>query len=165
MGGGLTTGNEYADLALSFVPIVGSIMDISNAVADPSFKNISTAVVSTGLDLLGGSLIKGALKSARLANKATQLSEKLPKVKQALDKAKRNLEINPTKGNRATVRRRFKEYKDTLSELNEVAPKHGRFKPRRVPERKMPENWNKVINPYTVYGTDVVINGITQFSE
>ena len=137
-------------------------MDISNAIADPSFKNISTAVVSTGLDLFGGSLIKGALKSARLANKATQLSEKLPKVKQALDKARRNLEINPTKGNRATVRRKFKEYKDTLSELNEVAPKHGRFKSRRVPERKMPENWNKVINPYTVYGTDAVINAITQ---
>ena len=163
-GGGLTTGNEYADLALSFMPIVGSVMDISNAIANPSFKNISTAVVSTGLDLLGGSLIKGALKSARLASKATQLSEKLPKVKQALDVAKRNLEINPTKGNRATVRRRFKEYKDTLSELNEVAPKHSRFKPRRVPERKMPENWSKVINPYTVYGTDAIINAITQFN-
>lgn len=81
----LTTGNEYGDIAASFVPFVGTAMDWETAIREPSIGNYAWALGSTALDLIGGSLIKGAAKSVK-AYKAFKAANKLSEAAQAARK-------------------------------------------------------------------------------
>lgn len=72
----ITTGNEWGDIGLSFVPFVGSAMDWEEAIRDPSIGNYTWAIGSTVLDFLGGSVLKGAAKTYK-AYKAFKAASKL----------------------------------------------------------------------------------------
>lgn len=66
----ISTGNSYVDAALGFVPIVGSAMEIEDAIRKPSLRNIGSAAFSVGADLLGISFLRGGVKAYKLARAA-----------------------------------------------------------------------------------------------
>lgn len=78
----ISTGNEYGDIALSFVPLVGSGMDIETALREPSPMNFLWATLSTASDIVGGSLLKGAYKTYK-AYKAFKTASSLEKASKA----------------------------------------------------------------------------------
>lgn len=84
----ITTGNEYVDIAANFVPFVGTAMDWETAIREPSIANYAWALGSTAIDLVGGSLIKGAAKTYK-AYKAFKAADKL---NEAADAARRGAE-------------------------------------------------------------------------
>lgn len=74
----ISTGNEYGDIAASFLPIVGTAMDWETAIREPSIGHFGTALFSTALDAVGGSLIKGgikAIKAVKAYNRAMRAEE------------------------------------------------------------------------------------------
>lgn len=71
----LTTGNEYVDTAVGFLPLVGTAMDIEEAYRNPSFANIAKAGISGIADIFGGSIIKGAYKGVKAGIKAYKASK------------------------------------------------------------------------------------------
>lgn len=62
----ISTGNEVADAVFSYMPIVGTAMDIEDAIRNPSAINIGQAVLSGAADLvtlgIGRPLLKGVGK-------------------------------------------------------------------------------------------------------
>lgn len=74
----ISTGNDTADTVLSFLPVVGTAMDIEEAIRNPNLHTIGSAAVSLGMDVIGGSIIKGIARSAKVA-KAAKTVNKLEK--------------------------------------------------------------------------------------
>lgn len=68
----------WAETAASFIPFLGTAMDIKQAWQEPTFENISTAGLSTIGDLAGLSIIKGLSKLGRL-HKAEKAVRELTK--------------------------------------------------------------------------------------
>lgn len=98
----LSTGNSYVDAALGFVPIVGSAMEIEDAVRKPSLRNIGSAAFSVGTDLLGLSLLRGGVKAYRLARAAERAHNEFKAIstKNNVSKAYKTLgtpNLNPKK--------------------------------------------------------------------
>lgn len=86
----LSTGNSYVDAALGFVPIVGSAMEIEDAIRKPSLRNIGSAAFSVGTDLLGLSLLRGGVKAYRLARAAKKASEEFNAINSSREVSKAN---------------------------------------------------------------------------
>lgn len=84
----LSTGNSYADAVLGFVPIIGSAMEIEDAVREPSLRNIGSAAFSVGTDLLGLSLLRGGIKAYRLAKAANKAAKKFSAITSEKDVSK-----------------------------------------------------------------------------
>lgn len=162
----ISTGNEYTDIGLSFVPFVGSAMDIEEAIRNPTFGNIAFAVGSTVADFFGGSLIKGAVKGGARAARATNAVNRTERATKAYNRAVHNVTVNPTRGTRKQARRTFQEAQAAKAELRSLTRESKRGGVRRIPQRQliMPSDNTRVINPYTVYGTDFIINAIQQGS-
>lgn len=89
----ITTGNEYGDIAASFLPIVGTAMDWETAIREPSIGHFGTALASTILDAIGGSVIKGGVK----AIKAVKAYDRAMRA----EKAAKNLETGAERAYRA----------------------------------------------------------------
>lgn len=162
----LSTGNEYADIGLSFVPFVGSAMDIEEAIRNPTFGNIAFAIGSTVADFFGASLIKGAVKGSVRAARATNAVNRTERATKAYSKAVHNATVNPTRGTYRQVRRTFQEAQAAKAELRSLTRVGKRRGLRRVPQRQliMPSDNTRIINPYTVYGTDFLTNALQQGS-
>jgi len=58
---------DTALLGASFIPFVGTGVDIYNLIKDPSWENAGWAALSLGSDVLGLTALKGLAKSAKLA--------------------------------------------------------------------------------------------------
>jgi hypothetical protein len=58
---------QVAESALGFVPVLGTVMDIENAVKDPTFDNITEAGVSVLADAIGAKAIKEGVKAVKWA--------------------------------------------------------------------------------------------------
>lgn len=77
-GGWLGTGlNENVATALSFVPVVGTLMDGAELLAEPSWENAGWFLSSLASDIFTGGAGKAALKSAKLAKAAAETSRAL----------------------------------------------------------------------------------------
>lgn len=76
------------EIGASFLPIVGTAMDIKEAIDNPTGENIGYAVLSLGSDLLGLSLIKGLTKTG----KAIKAAKKLQKASETMSNSKEGLE-------------------------------------------------------------------------
>ena len=62
-----------AEIVASFLPVIGTAMDIRDAIKNPSISTIGQAGLSIASDLSGLSILKGGLKAARYAKKAKKL--------------------------------------------------------------------------------------------
>lgn len=161
----ISTGNEWADVGMSFVPFVGSTMDIEEAIRDPSFGNIAWATISTLSDYIGGSLIKGALKGAKTAHKAQKALKAEEEAVKAYNRAVHNYTVNGGERLSRTVGKRWRDMKAAQGARRAVAPtRRGRGVYNRQPHTyiDMPSDNTRIINPVTVYGTDALLNGIQQ---
>lgn len=77
-GGWLGTGlNENVATALSFVPVVGTLMDGAELLAEPSWENAGWFLSSLASDIFTGGAGKAAFKSAKLAKAAAETSRAL----------------------------------------------------------------------------------------
>lgn len=141
-------------------------MDIEEAIRNPTFGNIAFAVGSTVADFFGGSLIKGAVKGGARAARATNAVNRTERATKAYNRAVHNVTVNPTRGTRKQARRTFQEAQAAKAELRSLTRESKRGGVRRIPQRQliMPSDNTRVINPYTVYGTDFIINAIQQGS-
>lgn len=79
----------WAETLASFVPVLGTAMDIKEAVQNPTKENISTATLSTVADLAGASIIRGLFKT-------TKGIDKLRKAEKALNKARKRHKLGKT---------------------------------------------------------------------
>lgn len=160
----LSTGNEYADIGLSFVPFIGSAMDIEEAIRNPTFGNIAFAMGSTAADFFGASLIKGAVKGSVRAARAANAVNRAERAAKAHSRALHNATVNPTRGTYRQARRTFQEAQAAKAELRTLTRVGKRKGIRRIPEKQLiiPSDNTKIINPYTVYGTDFITNAIQQ---
>lgn len=161
----ISTGNEYADVGLSFVPFVGSAVDIEEAIRNPTFGNIAWAAISTASDIFGGSLIKGALKGAKAASKARKAVKAEEKAVKAYNRALYNATVNGGTRLNRTAKKRFRDMRVAQAARRAVAPtRRGRGVYNRKPHTyiDMPSDNTRIINPVTVYGTDALLNGIQQ---
>lgn len=161
----ITTGNEWVDLGASFVPFVGSAMDIEEAIREPTLGNIGWAALSVASDFLGGSLIRGAIKGAKKGKQAIEAIEAAEKAAKKYERAKHAATVNPTKGTSRILRRTYKEAKAAEATRRALAPtRKGRTFRNRKPVARptVPMDNTNIINAKTVYGTDAVLNGIQE---
>lgn len=66
---------EYAKIGASFLPIVGSAMDVKEAWDNPTWGNIGMAALSLGTDVLGLSLLRGGIKATKAVKTAVKAYE------------------------------------------------------------------------------------------
>jgi hypothetical protein len=85
-------------------------MDWDNWRVNPTFANFGWATLSTLSDCLGGSLIKGALKTAKAAERGIKATERAAKATKKLERTTEVVNKNPTKGTRKIRKRAFDEY-------------------------------------------------------
>lgn len=170
----ISTGNDWVDVGLSFVPFVGSAMDWEEAVRNPSVVNYLTAVGSTALDFFGGSLVKGALKTVGKAKDAADAVKKMDKAKTKYERSTHNMQkaLDKNQQNVTKLRKQTnKDYKNYLKAQQEAKElntykKAGWYKNhkgtmKRMDERYvLPEDWSRVVNPYTVFGTGAGFNAL-----
>lgn len=156
----ISSGNDYVDIGLSFVPFLGAAMDIEDAWRDPSLENIAWATGSTLLDFFGGSFVKGAAKSLKASNKALKSLERLEKAEQKYQRAFKAAQNNPTRGTSKLVRRTFVELRDAKKEADALAPLVKRRGVRRVPhyERAIPSDQTQFINKRNIRIADALAN-------
>ena len=130
----ISTGNDTADTVLSFLPVVGTAMDIEEAIRNPSIGTVGSAALSLGLDLIGGSLVKGLVRAARVA-KAAKTVNKLEKNAEVAYKGatKAYRKGQTKKGNRL-----LKDAAKNKSKAKDLKQKYGtydlmdyKFEPRR----------------------------------
>lgn len=161
----ISTGNDWGDVGMSFVPIVGSAMDLEEAIRNPTIGNIGMAALSIITDVFGGSLIKGAMKGAKVANKARKAVDAENKARVAYKKAFRNAQINGGERLNHTAGKKFRELQEASTARKALAPTVKGRGVSRVPRTyiDIPSDNTRVINPYTVYGIDVLLNGIQQY--
>lgn len=163
----LSTGNEYADIGLSFVPVISSAMDIEEAIRNPTFGNIAFAIGSTAADFFGGSLIKGAVKGSVRAARAANAVNRAERAAKAHSRALHNATVNPTRGTYRQARRTFQEAQAAKAELRTLTRVGKRKGIRRIPRKQLiiSSDNTKIINPYTVYGTDFTTNALQQWGD
>lgn len=160
------TDSELINLGLSYIPFFGSAMDIGTAIEDPTWRNTGTALASVGLDLLGGSLIKGAYKTYKHAKKVKQLEEALElsskKASQLSNLKKKSSKVSHKKMNSLAERR--SEVTNIQNELEGLRD-NANFKDWQIYWNNQPVDLTPVINKKTVYGTDVFLNTFNQYSQ
>lgn len=79
----------WAEILASYVPVLGTAMDIKEAIQNPSLGTISTAALSAASDLAGASIIRGLFKT-------TKGIDKLRKAEKALSKARKRHKLGKT---------------------------------------------------------------------
>lgn len=95
------------EIGASFLPIVGTAMDIKEAIDNPTGENIGYAVLSLGSDLLGLSIIKGLTKTGKAikaAKKLEKASESMRSSKEGLEAARKAKSLSKT-GNPKKIQR------------------------------------------------------------
>lgn len=96
IGGETDSGNilgievpMWAETIASYIPVLGTAMDIKEAIQNPSLQTIGTAALSAASDLAGASIIKGLFKT-------TKGIDKLRKAEKALSKARKRHKLGKT---------------------------------------------------------------------
>lgn len=79
----------WAETITSYIPVLGTAMDIKDAIQNPSLETISTAALSAASDLAGASIIRGLFKT-------TKGIDKLRKAEKALNKARKRHKLGKT---------------------------------------------------------------------
>lgn len=79
----------WAETIASYIPVLGTAMDIKDAIQNPSLETISTAALSAASDLAGASIIRGLFKT-------TKGIDKLRKAEKALSKARKRHKLGKT---------------------------------------------------------------------
>lgn len=126
VGGGEITEDNYATnleiakdvgkIALSYVPIVGTIMDGYELYKNPSWENLGWFGLSLGSDILGASLAKGALKTAN-ALRGVRAIEEANRLRKINKLYKTGSAVNKTIDNSANtwqLKEDFKTIKDVF---------------------------------------------------
>lgn len=126
----------------SFLPIVGTAMDVYDAYKDPSAKNIGYAALSAATDLIGGKMV------TKLAGKAIQRHRQLKKITKATEKELSNWpyykNMNPTKAKRE-IRTLAKQKANRAVEQMDLG-------------EELFSNFQRTVMPMTVYTPDFVAN-------
>lgn len=160
------TDSELINLGLSYMPFVGSAMDIGAAIENPTWGNAGTALASVGLDLLGGSLIKGAYKTYKHAKKVKQLEDALnlssKKAAQLSNLKKKSSKVSHKKMNSLAERRA--EVTNIQNELKRMQD-NANFRDWQIYWNNQPVDLTPVINAKTVYGTDAFLNTLNQYRQ
>lgn len=110
---------DTALLGASFVPYVGTGIDIYNLIKDPSWENAGWAALSLGSDVLGLTALKGLAKSAKLAKgvKAAKALEQAKTTEKYVEAVKKGMQLEHT-GNPKKIAlaagRRGQAYYDNL---------------------------------------------------
>lgn len=110
---------ETALLGASFVPFVGTGVDIYNLIKDPSWENAGWAALSLGSDVLGLTALRGLAKSAKLAKgvKAVKALEQTKTAEKYAEAVKKGIQLEHT-GNPKKIAlaagRRGQAYYDNL---------------------------------------------------
>lgn len=148
------------------MPFVGSAMDIGAAIENPTWGNAGTALASVGLDLLGGSLIKGAYKTYKHAKKVKQLEDALnlssKKAAQLSNLKKKSSKVSHKKMNSLAERRA--EVTNIQNELKRMQD-NANFRDWQIYWNNQPVDLTPVINAKTVYGTDAFLNTLNQYRQ
>lgn len=71
----------WAEIGASFLPFIGTAMDVKQAIEDPTLENIGGAALSLGADLVGASLVKGGFKITRGVDKIHKLEKKIKQLR------------------------------------------------------------------------------------
>lgn len=88
----------YLQAGASMLPIVGSAMDVYEAVKNPSLANIGSAALSVGMDLTGLGVAKGlykGIKTARAVAKANAAARRVTAAKKVAGKVSIVAKQNP----------------------------------------------------------------------
>ena len=83
---------EYAKIGASFLPFIGSAMDIKEAWDNPTWGNIGMAALSLGTDVLGLSLLRDGIKATKAVKTAVKASEAGLKRVKTIKKSINNLQ-------------------------------------------------------------------------
>lgn len=141
-------------------------MDIGTAIENPTWGNAGTALASVGLDLLGGSLIKGAYKTYKHVKKVEQLKEAVElsskKANQLSNLKKKSSKVSPKKMNSLAKRRA--EVANIQNELKRMQD-NANLMNWQIYWNNQPVNLTPVINKKTVYGTDALLNTFNQYQQ
>jgi hypothetical protein len=140
-------------------------MDIETAIRNPSIGNWAWAIGSTALDLMGGSIIKGALKTAKAASRGVRAMERMDRAATRLERATSVVNKNPTKGTRQIRKRAFDEYQNARRELHDATSTYRTRGLDRKPYTvtRPPVDLTPVINKKTVLATDAITNGLQNY--
>lgn len=160
----LTTGNEWSDIALSFIPGFGAAMDVEDAVRDPSLQNIGWAFLSTLLDFAGASWVRGAGKAAIKSVEALDAIKRYEKASKIYNRTLEIYKNNPTKGNRRLLNRTFIEARNAKNDFNKATKLiRRRGSDRRWHTiREMPSDVTNIVNNRNIYLTDGLLNTVQQ---
>lgn len=76
----------WAETVASFVPILGSAMDVKTAYENPTLGNIGTAALSVAGDLAGASLVRGLFKGVKAIDKFRKAEKAVKKLSKTAGK-------------------------------------------------------------------------------
>lgn len=89
-GGSMSTMDKIK-IGASFLPVVGTLMDLKELWDHPSWENAGWAALSVGSDLLGASLLKGAAKASKAAAKTAKIARDNAKTYREYSKAMKQM--------------------------------------------------------------------------
>lgn len=120
----------WAETLASFVPLLGTAMDIKEAIQNPTKYNIGSAALSTVADLAGASIIRGLFKTTKGIDKLRKAEKALSKARKRykLGKAQDYSEINKAYDEINTIKKQFDlkycpDIEDTaISDITKYAP-------------------------------------------
>lgn len=167
---------EYAKIGASFLPIIGSGMDIYEAYKNPTWSNIGMAALSVGTDLAGIGLLRGSLRAIRAAKKARAAYDAGIKYVQAtkrnisnLQKAKNNISSLPN-----SMQQTYTDLIDDALKQANSQYKRAEFNlkglSRTVAQKDHKERFLQSVDkklPWIIYvkGPDIFANALQQFSK
>lgn len=137
IGGETDSGNilgievpMWAETLASFVPVLGTAIDIKSAVQNPTIENIASAILSTASDISGLSLVRGLAKTTKGVDKLRKAEKSLSKARKRyeLGKIQDYSEINKAYDEVNTIKKQFDlEYgpdivDDFVSDITKYAP-------------------------------------------
>lgn len=99
----------WAETVASFVPVLGTAMDIKSAIQNPTTENIASAILSTASDISGLSIIRGLIKTTKGIDKLRKAEKALSKARKRykLGKAQDYSEINKAYDEINTIKKQF----------------------------------------------------------
>lgn len=167
---------EYAKIGASFLPIVGSAMDVKEAWDNPTWGNVGMAALSLGTDILGLSVLRGGIKATKAVKAAVKAYEaglkKVKTIKKSinnLQKAKSQLSNVPPK-----LRNTYAQYIDDAILQAQGQLKRADFDLFSLQKKLERTNlYSKDIHllpnslPYIIYvnGPDFFTNTMQQFGD
>lgn len=167
---------EYAKIGASFLPIVGSAMDVKEAWDNPTWGNVGMAALSLGTDILGLSVLRGGIKATKAVKAAVKAYETGLKRVNTIKKSINNLQ--KAKSQLSNVPPQFRNtYAQYIDDA--IAQAKGQLKRANFDlfglQKKLQniDTYSKDIHsvqkslPYIIYvnGPDFLANNMQQFGD